>query len=304
MPPELTTLNRSDLPELLELCARELPLDTFSLAVLRDWIFGDARIQPELTLGLRESGRLIGVAVGVIRTLLDGERHGWLKLLAVAGTHRGKRLGARLVRELESRFRAAGARVYTTAGAPWYFWPGVDVRYTPACCLFEREGFSVHRHNVNMAVDLAGQSFDTTADEERLAREGLTLRRADADTLPAILDMIRSEWPLGWPEEAIIAAQREPATLFHIARGREVLAFAAYDTAMFAGTFGPTGTHPVHRGRGLGGILLRRCLQDMKQRGYPRCEIAWVGPVGFYAKQVGATICRVFREYRKELQPD
>ena len=83
--------------------------------------------------------------------------------------------------------------------------------------------------------------------------------------------------------------------------GDEVVAFAAYNVAMFPGTFGPTGTAASQRGRGLGALLLDRCLQDLRQLGHQRCEIAWVGPVGFYAAKVGAIITRVFRDYQKPL---
>ncbi|MEP0841679.1 MAG: GNAT family N-acetyltransferase [Phycisphaerae bacterium] len=300
---ELTTLTRNDLPELLDLCSAALPLDTFSLGLLERTLFADPRCDPRLMLGARRDGRLVGVAVGVNRLTLDGQRRGWIKLWAVAAEARGEGLGRRLLRELESRLREAAPVSIDTAGAPYYFWPGPDVRYTPACCLLEAEGYAYDRCNVNMAVDLASRSFITTADEERLATQGFAFHRADGASLPMVLDFIRQEWPV-WADETYIAMSSVPPAVFYATHEGRVIAFAAYDAAMFPGTFGPTGTDPAMRGRGVGTVLLKKCLQDMKERGYPRCEIAWVGPVAFYARQIGAVINRVFREYRKELKAD
>ena len=68
---------------------------------------------------------------------------------------------------------------------------------------------------------------------------------------------------------------------------------------MFAGGFGPEGVEKSLRGLGVGGVLLLRCLGDMKSRGYARCEIGWVGPYAFYAKVADARVCRVFWQMEK-----
>lgn len=296
-------LNAEHFPELLDLCAANLPLDTFSLPLMKARLLADPRYDERFSLGWRDAGRLVGAASGVIRTLREGGRHGWIRLLVVDRGHRRAGLGRRLLRELESRLQQDQITAIDTAGYPYYFWPGVDVRYTPACCLMEAEGYSLVRHNVNMSVDLANQSFGTQREEAQLAREGLVLRRIDESSLPGVIKLLQdNEWWI-WCDEVAIAAQNRPASAFLIARGDRVVSFAAYDACMFYGTFGPTGTDPAFRGRGLGTILLKKCLQELKQRGERKCEIAWVGPVAYYARQVDAVISRVFREYRKTLTP-
>lgn len=285
---------------LLALCRRNLPLDTFTSDLVHRRVFGDPRFDHELSVGIVDEERLIGAAVGVVRAMPDGARHGWIKLLAVDTSHRRCGIGTMLLDELERRFRERGAVQIDTAGAPYYLWPGVDVRYTPACCLFERAGYTLRRCNVNMLVELDASLTDVAADPARLEREGVVLARADRETFPRVLEFIRGQWPL-WAEEVPIAMANEPPSLFYAQRDGRVVGFAAYDAAMFDGTFGPTGTDPAVRGQGLGVLLLKACLADMKARGYERCEIAWVGPVGFYADKTGAIIHRVFREYHKPL---
>jgi predicted N-acetyltransferase YhbS len=61
------------------------------------------------------------------------------------------------------------------------------------------------------------------------------------------------------------------------------------------------GTAPNAQGQGIGGVLLRRCLGDLRAAGYGEAQIGWVGPVPFYSGAVGAYIDRVFFLYRKEL---
>jgi predicted N-acetyltransferase YhbS len=61
------------------------------------------------------------------------------------------------------------------------------------------------------------------------------------------------------------------------------------------------GTNPELRGKGIGALLLRRCLADLEAAGHRGCDIQWVGPKGFYADHVGAVIHRCYWQYEKSL---
>ena len=67
------------------------------------------------------------------------------------------------------------------------------------------------------------------------------------------------------------------------------------------GWFGPMGTHPDLRGMGIGEILLKRCLQDMKEEGLEYSTIPWVAPIAFYSHYCYAMIERVFWRFEKSL---
>ena len=41
---------------------------------------------------------------------------------------------------------------------------------------------------------------------------------------------------------------------------------------------------------------------DLRNLGYKKSIIPWVGPIGFYFKEVGAEVERVFWNYRKEIE--
>ena len=80
----------------------------------------------------------------------------------------------------------------------------------------------------------------------------------------------------------------------------ELGAFSAYDlNNKTMAAFGPMGTKPVFRGKGVGAILLKRCLDDQKKQGHAQSVIPWVGPIPFYARTVNARIDRIFWRYQK-----
>ena len=83
----------------------------------------------------------------------------------------------------------------------------------------------------------------------------------------------------------------------------EVQAFSGHNgNNIGMGWFGPMGTDPSLRGKGIGEVLLKRCLQDMKDWGLKTSIIPWVGPIGFYAHFANAVISRVFWRFEKRLK--
>ena len=64
------------------------------------------------------------------------------------------------------------------------------------------------------------------------------------------------------------------------------------------GWLGPMGTDPVQRHGGIGTALLSAIATDLQAAGLSTVEVAWVGPVGFYANAAGATVSRTFRSLR------
>ncbi|MFV1981354.1 MAG: GNAT family N-acetyltransferase, partial [Rhodothermia bacterium] len=92
-----------------------------------------------------------------------------------------------------------------------------------------------------------------------------------------------------------------PVSLHLAFRDEALVAFSGYDgNNVGTGWFGPMGTAESARGAGIGGVLLKRCLADIKAQGKHEAIIPWVGPVGFYAHHVGARISRVFLRLEKQ----
>jgi len=285
------------------LLASSLDCDPDAASVL-DVLAVGPYADPELRLVATDGATVLGVGIASVRPI-DTDPVGHLDLLAVSPEHTRDGIGRRLLAALEERLRARGAREIRVGGnAPCYAWPGVDVRYTGMTQLLESAGYvrleGDRGEAVNMSVRLGGDPawLDTAADEARLAASGIEVRRLQpAD--PAFAEFMTGWGPrLAWEVER--SAER-PTSACHVAlRAGQFVAFACHHSNR-AGWFGPMGTDASMRRSGIGSVLLRRCLADMAAEGRTRADIAWVGPIGFYARGVGARISRVFWLFGKDL---
>jgi ribosomal protein S18 acetylase RimI-like enzyme len=122
---------------------------------------------------------------------------------------------------------------------------------------------------------------------ERMAKAGVTIRRALPPELKLIVGWVGAQFGNGWASETTVAIGRQPPSCFIATRDRELVGFACHE-ATARGFFGPTGVEESVRGLGIGRALLFACLNDMKAMGYAYAVIGDVGPSAFYEKTVGA----------------
>jgi mycothiol synthase len=250
-----------------------------------------------------DSGEIIGACYGSLRSASGGGASGHVDLLAVARQAWGRGVGASLLAGLEELLAERGAVAAVLAGnPPVYLWPGVDARYTAMTCLAARAGYERYAEEVDMAVHLQATDLECGPDTDRLAAAGVTVRRAERAESAQLVGWLRAG-PWGhssWPDEAAATLTRQPAGCHVACRGDRYVGFACHGSVR-RGWFGPMGTLPEERGHGIGSVLLRRCLSDMQAAGLAVARIGWVGPVGFYARSVGARVERVYWLYRKAL---
>ncbi|MEL6610695.1 MAG: GNAT family N-acetyltransferase [Bacteroidota bacterium] len=293
--------------------------DPLSRAVFVEKVWEDDGVTPDLALAAEVDGDLIGFAVGVVReapvasnpatgragTVTRGPTmRGVVKLLAVHETYQRQGIGTALVDALEAAMVARGAAAIRLGESPPnYLHPGLDPRYTRALLLFEKRGYEKLANAIHMDVDLT-QDLDTSADEARLLADNITVARARPSDESAVMAFVDAHWP-AWKAEVGRTFRNDPVSLHLAWEGGGVLGFSAYDannigaSATGTGWFGPMGTAAAARGRGVGAVLLKRCLADMAVQGHAVSTIPWVAPVGFYAHHVGAHISRVFYRYEK-----
>ncbi|MFR9776836.1 GNAT family N-acetyltransferase [Micromonospora sp. MS34] len=302
---EIIELDRDRLPAVVDLCRRalDLPEDAVEAPAIVDTLADRAAAdRPVLRLGAVRAGELIGVLVGSVSA--RDPRLGHVDLVAVAPPERRRGVGRALLSEAERRLAGRGATELLLAGnPPYYAWPGIDVRYTPAVCAALRLGYRQDRTAWNMTADLAAGSpalRSTEAAERRLADGGVTVRRAEPADLPALAAFARENFGGTWDGELAGSLGRPHAGAHLAERDGTLLGFAAYGSSR-PSWFGPMGTAPAAEGSGIGGVLLRRCLLDQAAAGFEAAQIGWVGPVPFYSQAAGARIERVFFLYRKEL---
>lgn len=265
--------------------------------------------------------RVIGVVLGSVSH--RDRSIGHVDLIAVDPRERRRGVARALVARIEGALAGLGAGDVVIAGnAPYYAWPGIDVRYTPAICAAMSFGFEQDQPAWNMTVALTdattGVAPNATAGTEpppatgatpnasagaeaRLTAAGITIRRAGAEDVPALVRFALTHFGEGWAGEITHSVGRDQAGC-HLALAKDgaILGFAAYGSSR-PSWFGPMGTAPAARGQGIGAVLLRRCLADQRAAGHDQAQIGWVGPLPFYANTVGARVERVFLLYRKQL---
>ena len=287
--------------EAAALCRDVFAPEIFSAGVawLRRGVFDCWYYQPDLVRVALDGGRVVGLAVGDVRTRNDAT-FASLKILVVHPDHRGRRIATQMLGEIEREAGARGAeRIVVCDGWPLYFFDGINCRQTEALIFFQRRAYESIGYGFHLQTPLKRNSLIAQADPP--LPEGVTVRRAcpeDRDrTLAAIEGMFSKAW---WFETSL--AFRAPQPTVHVAeRDGVVVGFADYDATNF-GLFGPTGVHESLRGRKVGAVLLRRCLRDMQALSYPYALIPTnLERLNFYYRECGASVGRLFLRFQKML---
>jgi GNAT superfamily N-acetyltransferase len=285
------------------LCDVALPGENLTEDDLSACLWEGGAGDPFVVLGSSDGA---GVAAGVVHDVRGlgggGRRIAFVQLVAVRPEARRQGLGRALVESLSAwAFDEQACEAVAVGGAaPFYLWPAVDVHATAALCLFESLGFVPRGCELNM-------SFSTR--HRAAPPAGITLRRAlEEDDVAAGLAVVGIHWP-NWVAECRRAIDHGSCHLAWAAPDADADADAADDgggggdrvvgfgchSVNRLGWLGPMGTDPVQRHGGVGNALLSAIATDLMAAGLSTVEVAWVGPVGFYANAAGATVSRTFR---------
>lgn len=293
-----------DLSAIFQLAAESLDHDAFSMQLLEEKLFRNPtptmdRYRVFLAM---DGGKIIGFMQSVTRPSLS---KAWLGLFATAHARRRRRVASTLLRKVIADWGACGIRQAEVLAMPGnYFSPGIDPRYTEALGFLEHHGFDRFDDCVNMTAQLE-KPFETMDDERRLAGDGITIRRASETDGERLDDFFTRQFGSSWRLEVELARRNDPPALHLAIENNRIIAFGAHSSQNREwGFFGPMGTAPEARGRSIGRVLLRRCLNDLRDAGHQTAIIPWVGPIGFYARHAGCRVERSFWRYRLILDND
>ncbi len=281
--------DRSRADELAELVAATLPGERLD----RDELVACCWDDPGVVLGGDTA-----VAAAVTRTVGDTVL-GWVRLLVVHPGSRRAGVSRALLAAAEEWCRSRGAAQIRFGGsAPFYLWPGIDVAWTAGLCLAESAGYRAEGAEMNMACATTYRAP---------VPAGLEVARVVSDEEEAaVRAWCRTHWPRWEPELALATEHASAFAAWRLSGptegSREVAGFACHSVNR-AGWIGPMATRggPGPHVAGTGSALLGQLCSDLRVAGYPEAEIAWVGPVSFYARTAGAAVSRVFRTVVKDL---
>ena len=237
-------------------------------------------------------GTVLGLPSGdgavAVNVADEGDRRiGFVKLVVVDPGARRDGHGRALVGAAQDwAFERGAAEIRVGAAAPFYLWPGCDFAHLGALCLFESLGYWTVGAELNMRCSTAHRAVPPAGTH--------TVQVAEDDVVDAVLALVRREWP-SW--EAETSRGIELGTCFAALADDDpavALGFASHSVNRRAWV-GPMATDASRQHGGVGSALLACLCEDMAHKGVDEAEIAWVGPVRFYAKAAGARVSRVFR---------
>ncbi|BAX80498.1 GNAT family N-acetyltransferase [Labilibaculum antarcticum] len=291
-----------DFDEVLALCQNTYKFDSLTKELLHEKIYEDPFFDPDIIWVAVEGTAIVGFLMGTIRMDIRGVNYGYVKLMAVEESHRRKGIAKSMYELLEKELRSQKVDVMRLGDVPMnYFMPGIDPRYTPALCFAMRMGFNRFMDTSNLVVNLLVREWIDEKKIMALKSDDIEVCRATIEDKDELMDFVAEEWKL-WQFELKMAYKLNPVAI-HVAKlNGKIKAFSAH-SANNKGLpwFGPMGTHPDLRGKGMGKVLLYRCLEDLKNLGYKTAIIPWVGPIDFYSHHAGAVVERVFWRYEKKL---
>lgn len=297
----IRTYQSGDLSRLVDFLNDNMAYDRLNENLLKEKLADDPNWEPTKALVCHDGARILGFMQGVIRDI-NGTRVGYIKLMAVDKGYRRQGIGKTLYLHLESQFIDDKVEVVRIYDVPMnYFMPGIDPRYTEAVCFAIRMGFKRFGDASNMIVNLNESDWDTAKEEKSLLNHGIEIKRAKVHEKQNVIDFVKDGWAL-WIHEIEAAFINDPPSI-HVSYLRgEIKAFSVHNANnRGTGWFGPMGTHPDLRGKGIGRILLLRCLKDIKLMGQKKAIIPWVDHIDFYAHHTNAHVDRVFWRYEKQL---
>lgn len=254
---------------------------------------GEPLVEDELEPCWRSGSLVLGHDDGVVVAHTAGPR-GFLDLIAVRPGARRSGIGRALVDAACGELEAAGATTVQAGGSvPWYLWPGVDAADTAAMALAEACGFGGGPVAPNMVLDVRWQ----VGDRAPRSAPGVRVERLEPSTAAAVVAAVEREHPR-WVDE--VGRGVDQATAHGAFREGEPLGVGTHSVNRL-GWIGPMATFAAGRGSGVGSVVLAALCRDLASAGYREAEVAWVGPVRFYAKVAGARMGRTFVARRRHL---
>lgn len=294
--------DENSLDALLEFLKVSMPRDKFTKELLIENVIEDMVENPELCLAAYDNQDLVGFGLGVIRSRED-EDMAYIKFLAVHPDHKRKGIAKNIYSQIEQGIIEKGVKkIRLVESWPNYYMPGIDPFYTEAVAFFERFGYIKVGDAANLICDLESQNFDTTDDEEKAKTIGVEIRRSEQTDTDTFMKWTAKNFK-EWRFEISNALKNDPISVHLAILNNEIIAFSAYEgNNRGLGWFGPVGTTEAARGKGVGGILLKRCLQDMKDAGHKEAIIPWVAHIPFYMHYINSKVNRIFWRYEKILK--
>ena len=270
--------------------------DRINESAFRTRVLLDTNFNPEGLWVAAESrangkadGQLRGFVLSIARQVplfLQGlePEVGWITAFGVHPQHRRQGIGRQLLDAALARLASMGRkRVLISPYTPNYFIPGVDVdAYPEAMAFLQATGWQTTSTPISMRAELTGFQIpdDILELEERRANEDrIIVRPVLPCDLPELMPFIARHFGWDWfrfAQEYLLElfgpGSDEIGFLVASQRGR-IVGYCQQKRERF----GPFGVAEEMRNKGIGRLLLFRCLAIMVTQGFHCAWFLWTG---------------------------
>jgi GNAT superfamily N-acetyltransferase len=303
----------SDEAALVEAWCAALPLDLVDAATFRRKVLLDPNFDPAGLLVADDGGELAGICLGLVRRVpfegvgLEPER-GWITAFGVRPELRRQGFGSALLEAGLARFRNGGrSQVLLAPYLPNYFVPGVDAAaYADGLAFLTKRGFQVTSRPLAMDASLVTLDLSPyLAREAALRDQGIEVRRLRLEEIPRLLEFLAATMPGDWLRHArellhdAVRGKGDPEPFVAALAGGRMVGYCQHE----AEHFGPFGVAEGWQGRGIGTVLLARCLELMRRKGLHNAWVLWTSDeaAARVYSRFGFTETRRFAVLRREL---
>lgn len=289
--PDLTirSYRGTDEAALIALWNEALTHDRINAAVFRTRVLLDANFSPDGLLVAEEAGHLVGFVLSLARQVplfLQGlePELGWITAFGVHPAQRRRGVGRRLFDAALARLGELGRRqVLISPYTPNYFIPGVDPdAYPEAMAYLQATGWEVRSTPISMRAELTGFQVAPAVREREhrlAAEEGIAVRPVQPADLPVLMPTIAEHFGWDWFRFAqeylleLFGPGSDEVTFLVAVQGGRIVGYCQARRERF----GPFGVVPAMRNKGIGRVLLCRCLADMLAQGFHCAWFLWTG---------------------------
>jgi GNAT superfamily N-acetyltransferase len=276
----------SDETSLITLWNQTMTLDTISVGRFRTKVLLDLNFNPEGLLVCQSEGDLVGFVLSIKRQVplfthgLEPELS-WITAFGVHPDHRRRGIGTHLLKATTDRLRRSGCtKTLISPYTPNYFIPGVDIKGYPDAIAFLGElGWITLYKSISMQADINGfqipESMKET--ERRLNHNGIHVRPIEPSDIMGLFPFIQQHFGWDWVRFAreylhpLFDQGSQEIVFLVAAQGDQIVGYCQQRGERF----GPFGVTPDMRSKGIGRVLLFRCLEEMASRSIHCAWFLW-----------------------------
>ena len=276
---EIRPYQGNDEQELLEVWHLSMPNDRVSESLFRTQVLLDPNFHPRNLLVAIKERRVVGFILSLTRQVplfLQGLEpdNAWITAFGVHPDYRQQGIGTSLFEHVIARLTKDGRKTLEISPyVPNYFVPGIDTKAYPETIKYleEKFGFDTLYHAISMGANLTDfQIPQELQDRIRQSEDedNLTIRPVSSHDIPDLMPFLIEHFGWDWFRHAQsylleYFGDSPHRICFLVARlNGEVVGFCQQKNERF----GPFGVRPDCRGRGIGRMLLFKCLEIMSAK--------------------------------------